>query len=159
MELISMSAQAKTATKQSSTLKKSVAKVSKGAAPLHHGVGRRKEAVARVWLRLGEGKMTVNGRDYKEYFKTDVVRSIAKTPFAVCPIAAGYDVQANVRGGGQVGQADAIKLGFSRALLKSDEEQRKLLREHGLLTVDSRVKERKKPGQKGARRKFQFTKR
>ena len=159
MELKHMSAQAKAPAKSSSTLKKSATKASKGMAPLHHGVGRRKSAVARVWVRLGNGKMVVNGRDYIQYFTTDVVRSAATLPFKVCSIASGYDVEVNVVGGGQAGQADAVKLGFARALLKSDEEQRRTLREHGLLTVDARVKERKKPGQRGARRKFQFTKR
>lgn len=128
-------------------------------APLAHGVGRRKSSVARVWLRKGKGSITVNHKPYREYFDTEVARLAAATPLNVYPHALNYDIVANVCGGGLHSQADAIKLGISRALLETNEELRPLLREHGLLTVDSRVKERKKYGQRGARRKFQFVKR
>lgn len=129
-------------------------------APISHGVGRRKSSVARVWLRRGSGKITVNQRGYKEYFQTEVAQSAAYTPFDVVPQASkNYDVQVNVCGGGVCSQADATKLAISRALIKLNEELRPVLKEYGLLTVDSRLKERKKPGQKGARGKFQFVKR
>lgn len=124
-----------------------------------HGVGRRKAAVARVWIRRGTGTMTVNGRPVDQYFPTDLTRAAAQTPFRVCEQARLYDVKVNVCGGGTTGQADAVKLGFARALVSNDENLRSILRQHGLLTVDSRVVERKKPGQRGARRKFQFVKR
>jgi len=128
-------------------------------APLGHGVGRRKSAVARVWLRRGSGAIVINGSDFQEYFDTEVARLAASAPSRILPVCSNYDVEANVVGGGLSGQADAVKLGIARALLAIDETVRPLLRQHGLLTVDSRLKERKKYGQKGARRKFQFVKR
>jgi len=128
-------------------------------APLAHGTGRRKSSVARVWLRRGKGNLTVNGREGAEYFDTEVTHLIATTPFRICKEASNYDVQVNIYGGGVCAQADAVKLGIARALLETNDTLRPLLREHGLLTVDSRLKERKKYGQKGARRKFQFVKR
>jgi len=128
--------------------------------PLAHAVGRRKASVARVWLRRGSGNIIVNDKVYTEYFDTDVARLAAYQPFEVYPTGAKhYDVTANVRGGGLRGQADAIKLAISRALLKENETIKPILKEYKLLTVDSRLKERKKYGQKGARRKFQFVKR
>lgn len=126
--------------------------------PIAHGVGRRKSSVARVWLRRGTGKIRVNGKEFTEYFDTEITRLAASTPFRMIPGSA-YDVVANVNGGGSTGQADAIKLGIARAMVSVDEGLRIVLREHDLLTVDSRVKERKKYGQKAARRKFQFVKR
>jgi len=146
----------------SGTLHEQVVKVApKGSAnkPLAHGVGRRKSAVARVWLRRGTGSIVVNGLTHVEYFDTDIMRADAARPFAVVPMAARYDVHANVKGGGLVAQAGAVRLGISRALLILDENVRSVLRQNGLLTCDSRVKERKKYGQKAARRKFQFVKR
>ena len=128
-------------------------------APVAHGVGRRKSTVARVWLRKGSGKMTVNGREHSKYFDTNHVRLNAETTFRVCEQSKNYDVMVNINGGGVSAQADAVKLGMARALVSIDETLRPSLREHGLLTVDSRVKERKKYGQRGARRKFQFVKR
>jgi len=145
---------AKTATPKKTTPKKTIA-----GAPLAHSVGRRKKSVARVWLRRGSGKITINGTAYKNYFDTEFTRLLAAKPFAVCPVGSSYDVQISVCGGGKHGQADAVKLGIARALVILDEGQRKLMRDHGLLTVDARVKERKKYGQRGARRKFQFVKR
>lgn len=126
--------------------------------PLGHGVGRRKSSVARVWLRRGTGKIVVNGKDHTQYFDTDITRMDASRPFAVVP-NAGYDVEANVEGGGVYSQAGAVRLGIARAMVELNEEIRTALRAEGLLTCDSRVKERKKPGQKAARRKFQFVKR
>jgi small subunit ribosomal protein S9 len=128
-------------------------------APLAHAVGRRKNAVARVWVRRGAGKIVVNGTDSSEYFDTKITRDAAATPFRVYPVGLNYDIQANVCGGGKVGQADAIKLGIARALTELDETIRPLMRQNGLLTVDSRKKERKKYGRRGARRRFQFVKR
>lgn len=128
--------------------------------PLAHGVGRRKSAIARVWLKRGKGNIAINEKNYKNYFDTEITRLNAAMPFMVYPQAANYyDVEVNVLGGGLSCQADAVKLGISRALAEVNEEIRPLLKEHGLLTVDSRVKERKKYGQKAARRKFQFVKR
>lgn len=124
-----------------------------------HGVGRRKRAVARVWMKPGKGKIVVNGKDYKEYFDTPMSRLKVEMPFKATGLGSTFDVSVNMFGGGMAGQADAVKLGISRAILSSDENLRKVLRQNNLLTVDSRVKERKKYGQKGARAKFQFVKR
>lgn len=127
--------------------------------PLAYGLGHRKRAVARVWLRRGTGNLTVNGKSYKDYFDTDVTRLDAYSPFRLVPVSLNYDVEANIMGGGICAQAGAVKLGIARALVSLNEEVRSVLRQHGLLTVDSRQKERKKYGQRGARRKFQFVKR
>ena len=124
-----------------------------------HGVGRRKAAVARVWLKPGKGAIEVNGKNLAEYFGTDVARSAVVLPLQVCGAERAFDAMVYVAGGGETGQSGAIKLGIARCLLKSNEALRGVLRQNDLLTVDSRVKERKKPGQKGARRKFQFVKR
>ncbi len=124
-----------------------------------HGVGRRKRAIARVWMKTGKGKIVVNGKDYKEYFDTPNSHLKVELPFKATGLDNKFDIKINLLGGGMSGQADAAKLGISRALLESDENLRKVLRQHELLTVDSRVKERKKYGQKGARAKFQFVKR
>ena len=129
--------------------------------PISHGVGRRKAAIARVWLQKGKGSVSVNGIDYKEYFKHDMTKLSAVTlPFVAYPNAAShYSVTANVYGGGTSAQADAVKLAIARAIFDVYEDARPALKVHGLLSVDSRVKERKKYGQKAARRKFQFVKR
>ncbi len=140
-------------------VKVSVTKAVGPRAPRAHGVGRRKRAVARVWARRGTGKLKVNGVLHTKYFDTDLSAQTAVTPFKVCPMGANYDIQVNVRGGGKIAQADAVSLGISRAFVQIDEGLRVLLRKHGLLTVDARKKERKKYGQRGARAKFQFTKR
>lgn len=129
------------------------------AAPVAHGVGRRKSSVARVWLRPGKGAIVVNGKDFKEYFDTEVTRLDASKPFRVMTTDIIFDVEANVIGGGNCSQAGAVQLGIARALVAANEGLRPMLRQHELLTVDSRVKERKKYGQKAARRKFQFVKR
>ncbi len=129
------------------------------AAPVAHGVGRRKSSVARVWLRPGKGTIVVNGKDFKEYFDTEVTRLDASKVFRVMTTDINFDVEANVVGGGNSSQAGAVQLGIARALVAANEGLRPMLRQHDLLTVDSRVKERKKYGQKAARRKFQFVKR
>jgi small subunit ribosomal protein S9 len=127
--------------------------------PVSSGTGRRKSSVARVWLRRGKGNLIINGIPFDKYFDTEISRLEAATPFRVTQEALRYDADVNVNGGGKEAQADAVKLGVSRALVALYENLRPVLREHGLLSVDSRVKERKKYGQKGARRKFQFVKR
>ncbi len=135
--------------------------VSSKGEPVAHGVGRRKAAVARVWLRRGgNGTLTVNARPAAEYFTTEVARKLSQAPFGVVPaIAERYNYDANVVGGGVHGQADAIKLAISRALVKADESAKEGLKAEGLLSVDARVVERKKFGRKKARRRFQFVKR
>ena len=145
------------ATKATKTTKTTVQR--KKNIPLSHGVGRRKSAVARVWLQRGKGNITINGRELGHYFDTEINRLTVAIPLKIYPNSSSFDINANVQGGGVCAQADAVKLGISRAILKINEDARPLLKEHGLLTVDSRLKERKKYGQKAARRKFQFVKR
>lgn len=132
--------------------------VTKSKAPISRGVGRRKSAVARVWLHRGDGQIMVNGKDFTTYFDTDISRLDASVPFRVLP-GLGYNVMANIKGGGLPAQADALSLATARAIVLIDETLRIALRKHNLLTCDSRLKERKKYGQKAARRKFQFVKR
>ena len=124
-----------------------------------NGVGRRKSSVARVWLGKGAGEIVVNGRKYEIYFDTAETRSNVIRPLNVCNVLGQFKIKVNVEGGGVNSQSGAVQLGIARALVKNDEALRTVLRANGLLTVDSRVKERKKPGQPGARRKFQFVKR
>ena len=139
---------------------KDLAAGAKGKAPLAHGVGRRKSSVARIWLRRGKGAVRVNSKDIVDYFDTNIDIENAKTAFRVVPSLSGsYDVQVNVSGGGKTAQADAVKLAIARGFVQLDESLKPTLRKHNLLTVDSRQKERKKPGRKGARRSFQFVKR
>lgn len=121
--------------------------------------GRRKNAIARVRLINGTGAVMVNKRPFENYFKTDTLRTTIIQPFSVTKTQGKYDVKVIVSGGGIAGQAGAIRLGISRALVSIDENFRKLLRSYGFLTRDPRAKERKKYGQKGARKKFQYTKR
>jgi small subunit ribosomal protein S9 len=147
-------------TKQMVKETEKIAKKTASKASLAHGVGRRKAAIARVWLKRGSGKIEVNDVAYEDYFDTEVSRHAAKKPFLVYPQAAKlYDVGVNLSGGGLRAQADALKLGLTRALCQINPEIKSVFRTEGLLTVDSRVKERKKYGQKAARRKFQFVKR
>jgi small subunit ribosomal protein S9 len=127
--------------------------------PIAHGVGRRKSSVARAWLKKGSGAITVNGKDFKEYFTTEVTRLDAAAPFQVIPTSATFDIEANVQGGGFASQAGAIRLAIARALVLHDETVRPVLRQYNFLTVDSRLKERKKYGKRAARRSFQFVKR
>ena len=125
----------------------------------YYGTGRRKSAIARVFLRPGAGEWKVNGKSFDEYFVTEQQRASAKKTLAVAEMASNFDVLANVNGGGVAAQADAVKMGVARALLEFNPELRKTLKSEGLLTRDARVKERKKYGQKGARKRFQFSKR
>ena len=124
-----------------------------------YGTGRRKEAIARVFLRPGSGKFTVNGRPLEDYFKNSVWRLIATEPLRFTELEGKVDVSCTCRGGGTAGQADAVRMGLSRALSLHDTELRPRLRKNGFLTRDSRMKERKKYGQKGARKRFQYSKR
>lgn len=128
-------------------------------ANMNYGTGRRKSAIARVWLTPGEGKVTVNGRDFKEYLGRPVLEILVKSPLVHLDMDGRWDVKATAKGGGIAGQAGAIRLGIARALLTFDEELRKPLRVGGYLTRDSRIKESKKYGRKKARRGFQFVKR
>jgi small subunit ribosomal protein S9 len=127
--------------------------------PLAHGVGRRKSSVARAWFQRGTGKIEIDGVDIKQYFDTDIDYLNATKAFRLVPMSSNYDVHALVNGGGKVAQSDALKLALARCFVLLDEACRAVLKKEKLLRVDSRVKERKKPGQKAARRKFQFVKR
>lgn len=124
-----------------------------------YGTGRRKNAVARVWLKRGNGKITVNGRELATYFARPVLRMIINQPFQAIDRIGNFDINVNVCGGGLSGQAGAVRLGISRALDLYDTVFHKALRKGGFLTRDSRVVERKKYGHKKARRSFQFSKR
>ena len=124
-----------------------------------HAIGRRKEARCRVYLRAGSGKWDVNGRTLGDYFPRPSLVSSIQQPFTATDTLGRYDVQANCEGGGQTGQAGALRLAVARALVKIEEGHRKKLRELGLLTRDARAVERKKPGRPGARKRFQFSKR
>ena len=122
--------------------------------------GRRKCASARVRIDAGSGKITVNGQKFEEYFETEALRGYVMQPLNVSGAAEAYDIDASVvGGGGKAGQAGAIRHGIARALVLADENYKSVLKSSGMLTRDSRVKERKKPGQPGARRRFQFSKR
>ncbi|MCA1757656.1 MAG: 30S ribosomal protein S9 [Bacteroidales bacterium] len=122
-------------------------------------LGRRKAAVARVYLKDGSGSITVNGKDYKEYFSTETLQYIVMQPLNLLNVAVKYDIKANLDGGGVKGQAEALRLGISRALVKINEEDKSALRTAGFMTRDPREVERKKPGQPKARKRFQFSKR
>jgi small subunit ribosomal protein S9 len=124
-----------------------------------YGTGRRKASVARVWLRPGEGKIVVNDRPVDEFFPRPTLKMILVQPFKTAGLEGKYDVLALVSGGGLSGQAGALRLGIARALIHMDEALRGALKKAGLLTRDPRAKERKKYGQKGARARFQFSKR
>ena len=125
-----------------------------------NALGRRKSAVARVYVVPGKGNITINGRELNDYFKEDTLRYIVNQPFQVTGTTAQFDVKANLDGGGIKGQAEALRLGISRALCEVDKEAyRPALKAAGFLTRDAREVERKKPGQPGARRRFQFSKR
>src|ERR1700685_3243404 len=125
----------------------------------YYGTGRRKKAIARVFLRPGGGEFKVNGKAFDEYFVTPSQRIAAKRPLVSTDSAATFNVLANVNGGGVSGQADAVRLGITRALMEFNAELRKQLKAEGMVTRDPRAKERKKYGQKGARKRFQFSKR
>jgi len=125
----------------------------------HIAVGRRKNAIARVYLRPGNGKTVINKRTMEDYFPLDWRRKSILSPFDVTETAGTFDLVVNATGGGQTGQAEAIRMGISRALVDFNEEFRKPLRDAGFLTRDPRMVERKKPGQPKARKRFQFSKR
>ncbi len=126
---------------------------------VNYGTGRRKCAIARVWVEPGEGQITINNRDFAEYLGRDVLEILVKSPLVHMEFGDKFNVRAKVKGGGLSGQAGAVKLGIARALVEMDENLRKDLRAGGFLTRDSRIKERKKYGFKKARRGFQFVKR
>jgi small subunit ribosomal protein S9 len=125
----------------------------------YYGTGRRKSAIARVFLRPGTGEWKVNGKGFDEYFVTEQQRVAAKRTLVLTELSASFDVVTTLKGGGVAAQADAVKLGIARALVEFNPELRKLLKAEGLMTRDARQKERKKYGQKGARKRFQFSKR
>ena len=124
-----------------------------------HKIGRRKTAVARVYVSKGKGNITINKRDLKNYFTTGTLQYKVKQPLALTDNEKTYDISVNVFGGGVTGQAEAIRLGITRALVSIDEDYRAILKPEGLLTRDPRMVERKKFGQKKARKKYQFSKR
>lgn len=124
-----------------------------------NALGRRKKSIARVYLKEGNGQITVNKRDYKEYFPTGTLQYVVRQALELTETSDKFDVVANLDGGGINGQAEALRLGISRALVKFDEENRPKLKSKSLMTRDPRMVERKKPGQPKARKKFQFSKR
>ncbi len=138
--------------------------MSKSESPSHYATGRRKEATARVWLTAGEGKganaaIVVNGVPYDQYFTRETSKMIVMQPLELTNLLGKFEIKASVAGGGPNGQAGALRLGISRALVLYNEELKSILRQNGLLTRDPREKERKKFGRRGARRSFQYTKR
>ena len=124
-----------------------------------HSIGRRKASVARIYVTKGKGNILVNGKDFKEYFPLETLQYKLNQPFKVIDQESKFDVKVNVNGGGINGQADAIKLAIAKSLCEIDADNSTALKAEGLLTRDSRVVERKKPGQKKARKKFQWVKR
>lgn len=125
----------------------------------YYATGKRKSAIARVWMKEGSGTLVVNKRDFDEYFTGDNLKMLIKQPLEVTGQMDKFDFYINVRGGGISGQAGAVKHGISKALLEYDAALRPVLKQAGFLTRDSRIKERKKYGQPGARKRFQFSKR
>ena len=163
-------AKAQASTAKSATTKAAAKKTTKSVAskskktveknkPFANGTGRRKSSVARVWLRKGKGEILINGRAFDEYFTVETAKLDGQASFNAFAVTKGMTADINVHGGGFTSQAGAVRLGIARALLQFDESLKPELRKLGFLTVDSRVKERKKYGQKAARAKFQFTKR
>ena len=124
-----------------------------------NAIGRRKTSVARVYLCEGTGKITINKKDITEYFPSAILQYVVKQPLMLLGVEGNYDIKANLDGGGFTGQSQALRLGIARALVKVNAEDKKNLKDHGFLTRDSRVVERKKPGRPKARRRFQFSKR
>jgi small subunit ribosomal protein S9 len=124
-----------------------------------YGTGRRKTSVARVWIKPGSGRITVNRRGFEDYFARETLRMIIAQPFQVTATEGQFDVAVNVGGGGPTGQAGAVRHGIARALVRYDDTLRLALKKAGLLTRDPRMRERKKYGQPGARQKFQYSKR
>ena len=124
-----------------------------------NALGRRKTAVARVFLKKGKGNITINNKDLKVYFPIGTLQYKVLQPLNLFDLVGKYDIKANLNGGGTTGQAEALRLAISRALVKESEENKPALKAQGFLTRDSRMVERKKPGQKKARKRFQFSKR
>ncbi len=124
-----------------------------------NALGRRKTAIARIYVKDGDGKIVVNGRDFKDYFPTAILHYVVEQPLILTDNTGKFDIKVNLKGGGFNGQAEALRLAISRALVKMDEEYRPVLKENGLMRRDPRMVERKKPGQPKARKKFQFSKR
>ncbi len=124
-----------------------------------YATGKRKNAIARAWLRPGQGEIVVNSRPFDNYFPTTVLRAMVEAPFQAVGLAGKYDVKATVHGGGTAGQAGALRHAIAKALFGGNPALREPLKKQGLLTRDARVKERKKYGQKGARKRFQYSKR
>jgi len=124
-----------------------------------NAIGRRKAAVARVYVQDGSGKITINKREFEEYFPSSILQYVVKQPLTTLGVEANYDITINLDGGGFKGQAEAARLGIARALVQINPENKPALKAEGFMTRDSRVVERKKPGQPKARKKFQFSKR
>ena len=124
-----------------------------------NALGRRKTAIARIYLKEGKGNIQINKRDYKEFFTTATLHYVVEQPLLLTENMGKFDINVNIKGGGITGQAEALRLAISRALIKVDPEYRSVLKENGLLKRDPRMVERKKPGQPKARKKFQFSKR
>ena len=124
-----------------------------------NALGRRKSAVARVYVEEGSGKITINKRDLTEYFPSTILQYVVKQPLNLLDVAEKYDIKVNLQGGGFTGQSQALRLAIARALVKINAEDKKALRAEGFMTRDSREVERKKPGRPKARRRFQFSKR
>ncbi|MBL7965626.1 MAG: 30S ribosomal protein S9 [Prolixibacteraceae bacterium] len=124
-----------------------------------NALGRRKSAVARVYVSEGKGNITINDRELKDYFTTGTLQYVVMQPLNLLGVAGQYDIKVNLDGGGITGQAEALRLGISRALIEINPESRTTLKHAGFLTRDPREVERKKPGQPGARKRFQFSKR
>ncbi|HJR09275.1 MAG TPA: 30S ribosomal protein S9 [Pyrinomonadaceae bacterium] len=125
----------------------------------YYGTGRRKTSTARVYLRPGTGEIKVNKKDFNQYFPNEALRMVIRQPLQLTETASKFDILVNVAGGGPAGQAGAIRHGITRALMESNSDLRPALKQAGLVTRDPRIKERKKYGQKGARKRFQFSKR
>ena len=124
-----------------------------------NALGRRKSAVARVYLRAGSGKITINNKDINGYFPSPLLQFVVRQPLAKLGVEGQYDITINLKGGGYTGQSEAARLGIARALVKINPEDKAVLKAEGFMTRDPRIVERKKPGQPGARRNFQFSKR
>ncbi|MBR0201542.1 MAG: 30S ribosomal protein S9 [Bacteroidaceae bacterium] len=124
-----------------------------------NALGRRKSAVARVYVTEGQGKITINKKDLTEYFPSSILQFVVKQPLNLLDVAEKYDIKVNLYGGGFTGQSQALRLAIARALVKINAEDKKALRAEGFMTRDPRAVERKKPGQPKARRRFQFSKR
>ena len=122
-------------------------------------IGRRKSAIARIYLTEGKGKIIINNKDYKDYFPTGTLQYVVMQPLVLLEMGEKFDIKANIDGGGIMGQAEALRLAISRALIEINSEDKSALRTAGFVTRDPRQVERKKPGQKKARKKFQFSKR